>query len=175
MANTRSDLMANVLATPTVLNRIQASGGRSRTKRALATVAGTESANHIFPLCRLKATDRILDLKIAATDLGTTVDADFGLHQAGDWTAADQTVVDQDCLADAVVLSSAADTVWRSIYGSGAGAVDPPNTGLSLWQVGGVSAQPAAGTEYDVTMTLTTVTGIAAGSVVVLVEYTSGD
>lgn len=173
MANTTSDLMGNLLASPIVPNFPRESGGALRWQRATLVVAGTEAIGHLFPIARLDARDRVRDILIGSTALGGTVTADFGVYVSGDWTVADQALKVVDVYANLVDLT-VADLIPRSVLGSGAAANSAPNFWEQLWEDAGDVATPTPGVTYDLVMGLTAVTGLVSGTVQVVIEYTSG-
>lgn len=173
MANTRSDLMALLYTEPQTKADVSRTHGRTRKSLAKVTVAGTESANHYFPLFRLPANARVWNLLVSHTDLGTTLTMDFGITVSGNWSLADQTEKDIDILADGSDMAAAARN-RTSIFGSGITA-GTHLLGRTLWELAGDSAAPTPGTTYDVVAKIITTGTPAAGTMDVELEYTAGD
>lgn len=176
MANTRSGLMANLLAKPAVKNSVDVGRAGVYSVRARIALSGGEASGHIFPLARFKATDRMLAIYLGRDDLATTAfSAHLGLYTAGDWTVADQAVIDVDAYADALDLSTTATTTPVAILGSGAGSViDGDQFARQLWEDAGAASEPTPGTEYDVCLTGATITApIAAAAATFIFLYAS--
>lgn len=171
MANTPSDLMANIIASPQVKNDPHLHHGRVRVHRSEITVAVADAANHYYPIGRFKATDRILAVLVTHDDLGAGwANADLGVYPADDsWTAGSEpTALDTDGLADnydATLEVLVPTLVAFPVVG---------DMGDPLWLLGAQSAAPAPNTEYDLAWKVISEPA-AAGTLQTIILYTSGD
>jgi len=155
MANSRSTLMANLLAKPITMNDVHEARGQVRVEIAEVVSIAGDAAGHLYVLTRLKATDRILAIFVQNTaDAGWT-DCNIGPWAAGDWVTADQVVVDADVLVDGLALTGARDDLEDAgsmPLGSGANALAPTLAWKAIWEVAGLAAAPDPGTQYDIVM-----------------------
>lgn len=179
MANVFSDIMADLLTdVPNQLSDAGVNHGRLRVKRAKLSITAAMNDGDIAFLARFKATDRIFMMTVVHDAITAGANYDFGVYQALGSSGAAPVVVDADILADSLDPATAArdelGDAGAFALGSGAGAFAPTKWGAELWDMAGVSARPATGTEYDVAILLTTA-GTAAGEMVVTFFYTSGD
>ena len=172
MANTASDLMANILASPAVLNDVSVSRGRTRTERAVLTVAGTESALHIFPIARLPGSAHIMGMRVSNGAMGTTFTVDIGIFPETDWSAGDGTPIDADFYADGADLALAS-TLLVEVLGTGV-VGEAPAAGQAIFLDAGDTKDTAAGA-YDIALTIATTGTPLADSIVVMIDYTMGD
>lgn len=171
MANSRSDVMANVLANPPVKNSVNRTGARVRVKDCVVVLDNTEAAGHIVPLARFQAGDRILKVEGRYPAFVGATDVDVGLYVAGDWTVADQAVVDQDILVSADSWAAAVG-IFTDLGTGAAGERAASATVNELWQDAGLTAND--GRQFDVALTFVTDPG-AAGTAVVRITYVAGD
>lgn len=176
MANTRSDIITNLLAG--TKNPVGADGSRERYRRCEFPTLAAEAANHLYPLFRVSAFDRILTLNVSNTaDAGMT-DLNLGAYVAGDWTVADQALVAgtiEDRLVDGA-NRAAATTQPVNIWGTGTNSFAENLQGLPLWQVLGLSTAPAPGTQYDLVLKAAGASNPAGGGVYVFeMDYVAGD
>jgi hypothetical protein len=172
MANLFSDLMTNLLADPTVANEVGASHGRVRASVALVSVAAADDDGDIFFVERFKATDRILAVFCWNTAITAGTDYDLGFYEAEEHgSATTPTEVDHDALGAAIDMSSARDALSEADAAMGivAGLV-----GKALWEMCAVAAAPDPPVQYDMALTANTV-GTVAGSILLIILYTSGD
>lgn len=146
--------------------------GRVRCKVAHAEVgtAGMTSGDELR-LCRFKAHDHILSIKIGTTGASTTYAADLGLYQAGD--AGDGAVIDADLFASALALATSIDLVDQLAESSVAATVGSLH-GKALWELA-AQTEPAPGTQYDLVLTSTATGTTVAEEITCIVLYTAGD
>ena len=182
MANTLSDRMTNLLARPVVLNPHE----QVRFKRCSTAVAAADADARVYPVERFRATDRILALWVGNDAITAGTDWDLGLYVAGDWSTADQTVVDKDIYVDGVSMATARNVPidTAQILAGGIGSMlnllgNAPGGGTitgilwarQLWQDAGLSAQGAE--QYDLCWTANTV-GSGAGTILTGILYATG-
>jgi len=179
MANTTSNIMAQLFTDPATKIDVQESHGRIRVKRAEITLDALESAAHIFPLGRFQATDRIYSCLGVWDNLGTTFTIDMGIYPETAWSASvDGTAIASDVLVNGQTLATVT-SVQTEILGSGVVTTTPELMGEKLFIVAGVAdtdaARPAAGTMYDIAIDIATTGTPLAGSAVFTFFYTAGD
>lgn len=176
MANTRSDLIANIIAG--TKNAVGTDGSRVRYRRAQFSTSAAEAANNLYPLFRASAADRIIDMNVSNTaDAGMT-DLNVGAYNIGDWSVADQAVVTgtvEDRLVDGA-NRAAATTQPVNILGTGTNAFGEALQGTPLWQMLGLAAAPPPGTQYDIVLKAAGASD-PAGSATYVIEstYIAGD
>ncbi len=173
MANTRSDLMANMLANPAVQNDPRVTRGTLRYSAVMTVFAGTESANHYFPQRRFNILDRITHVEVVHSDLGTTIAMDLGLYESGDWTREDQAEKDVDIWVDGRDFSSVRD-LKATILGSGSGSVGAATQGRAVWQDAGDSEIPGDRGTYDAAWKIIGAPTAVAGTITTFFTYVSG-
>jgi hypothetical protein len=177
MANSRSDVMANLLATPMVRSGARLGHSRSRSKLITVTLDNTEAAGHIVPLARFGYLDVIHQIWCSHPNIAGATDVNVGVYASGDWTVADQTVRDVDILVDGYSMAVAtAVGKWADITVAGAAGGHTSSTiGRPLYlDAGRTEAQGQADGTYDVAMTFVTDPG-AAATIKVLIDYSAGD
>ena len=177
MANSRSDLMANLLASPSVLNKVSLSGGRRRSKTATVVLDNTEAAGHLVPLARFDSGDYIEDVYICADTLAGATDVNVGVWTAVDWTLADGVVKDADIFVDGMTMNNAgaSDSVWlRMSVAAAAGQRTPAQFGRQLWQDAGDTVAPPPGSQYDLVAQFVADPG-AVATFKIKINYTARD
>lgn len=173
MANFYSNHMA-ALATPTTraaqtLN-VSEGHGRVRTKRIECELPDTGN-NDTVGLARFRSTDRIISMTVACDDLGSAGVLDIGLFRPTDTydATADSSRYDVDAYCDGLDVNAAALAATNIVTGIGFNA---SNYGKTLWEVAALSEDPGG----HIDLVGTTPTGTTtAGTLVVVVEYVSGD
>jgi hypothetical protein len=177
MANSRSDVMANLLATPMVRSSARAGHSRSRSKLIVVTLDNTEAAGHIVPLARFGYADIIHQVWCSHPNIAGATDVNVGVYSSGDWTVADQAVKDVDILVDGYSMAVAtAVGKWVDItVANAAGGHTSSTIGRPLYlDAGDTEAQGILAGTYDVAMTFVTDPG-AAATIKVLIDYSAGD
>jgi hypothetical protein len=165
VVNVKSNIIANAVATPAVLNSANLKRGNLREDNCLIAIANGDSVGSIYRLTRVKSNDRISSIKLWAPDIGTTTAASLGLYD----TAAN----------GGAVVSVALFVTGQALNAGPYTAVDLTFSGLAvttaeqrIWEALGLSADPQK--DYDVAWTLTGAAD-AAGSVVTRIQYVSGE
>ena len=177
MANSRSDVMANLLATPMVRTSARLGHSRDRSKICTATLDNTEAAGHIIVLARFGYLDIIHQIWASHALIAGATDNNVGLWTSGDWTVADQTVVDADIYVDGYSTNVAtADRKWADIaVASGAGQRTSANIGRPIYlDAGHTEAAGALRGTYDVAVQFV-VDPAAAGTIKFKIDYSAGD
>lgn len=147
VTNRNSDIIANIVASPAVMNEPY-SGGNLKERVGVVTPAADDTAASIHRFVRVPSNARLSDLLIAAADATTAGKYDFGVYR----TLADGgAVVDVDCLAAAFDLSGGP-FYWSSVLL--VGVVTIAEHAMPLWQVAGLSSDPNC--EFDIAGTIET-------------------
>ena len=139
MANVNTDLVANFVAVPQVLNPAQQLHGVKRIAQGtIALVAGDLSANDTVMLAPIPSNASISSIKLVNDDLdsGSTITADVGLYNT------DLSVVDADAYASAITALRAAVAAPGTEVAFE--ARDHNKTGQKVWQDAGLSVDPGA-------------------------------
>lgn len=168
---------SSVSALPTHPVRPSAGIGhaRKRYKRASVTVPATVAVNDVIRFMTFRSGDRITDIRVHAdSGFTATADLDVGLHKAGVGSLHDGAVIDADLFGDALDLGAGLEDAECFIQ---AGTLEGFDRGQPLWFL----ANEGAGTytedpkeEWDLTGTIL-VDATTGGTIVIEVEYTSGD
>lgn len=170
MSNTRSDVLANILATPPVMSNVMMFGGVKTYARAQFSTSAAEAANHFYPLIRIPAHWCIIKAEVSNTaDAGMT-DLDVSVYNAGDWTTADQALVSGIAVDKFVdgANRAAATTVPVNIWGTGTNSFTEDLQGKPLWQQAGLATQPTPGTVWDVVLKAVGASNPAGGGIYVV-------
>jgi hypothetical protein len=162
VVNTKSTLITNADATPVVKSDAGLGGGLLHVAMATVEVAAADDNNSVYRFARLPSNARVVSMRVFCDAITAGTDYNVGLYQ----TAANGgAVVDDNCYADAVDLSSAITTGTEIAFeGRGIELI-----GQQVWADAGLSAD--SNTEYDVCATGITV-GSAAGTISLAVAYT---
>ena len=164
MANVNTDLVANFVAVPQVLNPAQELHGVKRIAQgSIALVAGDLSANDTVMLAPIPSNASISSIKLVNDDLdsGSTITADVGLYNT------DLSVVDADAYASAITaLRGAVAAPGTEVAFE---ARDHNKTGQKVWQDAGLSVDPGA--VYFVGINFPAA-GDTAGDLSFIIEYT---
>lgn len=159
-----SNVIANMVATPTVLNSPGAGGaGILREAAGYVANAADDSQNSVHRFCRVPSNARISSIKLMTGDASSAGAFNLGLYK----TAADGgAVVDADLFASAFALTAGpfynAELIDNAQY-SVAEQVKP------LWEVLGLAADPCI--EYDVAATISTTYNGASVGQAIKVQY----
>lgn len=166
VVNTKSTAITNADATPATTN---ASGTvKGILYRAVGTLetAATDSSNSVYRLVRVPSNAIITSIKLFNDDLdsGTSLVVKFGLYQ----TAANGGLeADLDVFSTATASLQAAVTTGTEIRFA---ALDINTVAKRVYELLALTADSAR--EYDLCATVTTATGLQAGTLTALVEYT---
>lgn len=147
VTNRNSDVVANIVATPAVMNEPY-SGGNLKERVGVVTPAADDTVASIHRFVRVPSNARLSDLLIAAADATTAGKYNFGVYR----TAADGgAVVSAACLAAAFDLSGGP-FYWSSVLV--VGTVTIAQHAQPLWQVAGLSTDPNC--DFDICGTIET-------------------
>jgi|TARA_Y100000310_G_scaffold343736_1_gene452771 hypothetical protein len=143
MATTKSNLITNLDAVPSVFNDVGLSGGRVRIAmdNFEVTAADFDADGDIITLCRLPVNARVLSIKLWADAMGTSAAPNCGIYSG-------TTIKDEDFFATAVDTASAVAASELRFE-----AADANTAGDKLWENAGDSANP--GGHYDIALTQT--------------------
>lgn len=178
MANSRSDVMANVLANPPVKNTTSRVGSRVRVKDVLVVLDNTEAAGHLVPLARFSAFDRILKVEIAHATLAGATDVNVGPWTAVDWTLGDGVALDADILVDGYTMNVATANGHFVDMAVNAGAGQRTNAQLfrELWEDAGIASQLLANQIRAIDLVVQFITDPgAAATIAFRITYVAGD
>jgi len=162
MATTKSNLVTNLDAVPTVFNDVGLSGGRVRVAMDNFEVASGDfdADGDIIRLCRLPANARVLSIKLWNDAMGSSSAPNAGIYPTNSDTASDE-----DFYATAVDTSSAVTGTELRFE-----AADISTAGDKLWENAGASSNP--GGHYDIALTQTASATATAFTVAFEVLYT---
>lgn len=163
VANTLSTLVTNSDASPPVMNQALVDGGRVRERVGTVEIAAADDDTSVYRMMRVRSSDRISELLVHNDAITGGTDFDLGVYDPASRGGA---VVDINCFADAVDLSSAQAGVNITFEGG-----DVANIAKPLWEILGLSSDPEL--EYDVCFTGVTV-GSGAGTVSLQARYSDG-
>lgn len=170
MANTRSDIITSLLATPPLMVNTMMFGGRKKYARAEFPTLAAEAANHFYPLIRIPADWCIIKMEVSNTaDAGMT-DLDVGPYVAGNWNLADQAVITGSTLDKFVdgANRAAATTQPVNIWGTGTNSFAENLQGKPLWVQAGLATQPTPGTVWDIVLKAVGASNPAGGGIYVV-------
>jgi hypothetical protein len=147
--NRNSSTIANLVATPRVINKPALAGGMAQIRHGLITSAADDSSGAIGRFFRLPSNAIVSSLRYSGADASSAGAIDIGIYQTADNGGA---VVDADFFASAFALTAGPDSNTELINESGeltlAEQMQP------LWQALGLSSDPCI--DYDVAYTITT-------------------
>lgn len=161
MSTKNSTLIANLEATPLVVNAPRVIGGRVRIAQGSIELATTDiEANDIIMLAPIPAGASIVSLMLASDDLdtATTMTVDVGLYSAAG------VVEDVDCYASAVTAFQAATAFTDYRYE----AADIATAGQAVWQDAGLTADDG---NYHYVAVTVSAAGNQAGTLSFKIEY----
>lgn len=179
MANSRSNLMANLLAG--TRNDVRLGHSRYRSRVITVTLDNTEAAGHLVPLYRFSLKDIIHQIWVSHPNIAGATDVNVGPWTSVDWTLGDGTALDADILVDGYSMAVAT-TVgkWADMTVAGAAGGHTSTTiGRQLWEDAGYATEAAAylaqplGT-VDLVMQFVADPG-AAATIKVKIDYSAGD
>ena len=171
MANTDSNLITNLDASPPVANEVGVSGGRVRVAFDSFSVTGTDfdADGDTVTLCRLPAEARIKRIELMnATDMDSSTDMVFnvGIYDV------DGNVKDEDNFASALTTFQTTTLAWADVTAEASGAIAV--VAQTLWVAAGYTKKADVPKGLlDIVLTQTaTVGGVATSVVAFAVEYT---
>lgn len=141
----------------------------SKTVTLVDTIEVSDGANDDIAMINIKipVDALITSVKVANDDFGTSTTMDIGLYkQVGSGSGATFTAVDDDCIAAAVDVATAA--VALTEYRFSVKNIDTINK--KAWEIAGESARPTAYREYVLGFAFPAQT-TAAGTVSAIVTY----
>lgn len=149
ITNRNSTTVANLVATPRVINKPPLAGGMLRTGVGVVASAADDSATSVYRMFRVPSNAVFYDMLISAADASSGGAVNIGLHQTAENGGA---VVDADLFTSALDLSGGpyknSSVLFESTELTNAESVTP------LWQAIGLSSDPNI--EYDVTISVST-------------------
>lgn len=154
VVNTKSTVVSNGDASPSVITVAQLGDGRVRQKRGVVAAANGDSIGSTYRFFRVKSNDIVAQLLLSC-DAITTSAADVGLYKSA---ANGGAVVDAAFFASAQSLATAVSNLDITRE---SGVVTVANMEKPIWEALGLAADPQ--TEYDVVATLTAAAGSAGG------------
>ena len=150
MANVNSNLVANLVADPPVLNSVGVSGGRVRVATDGIVIVPSLDGGDKISLVRLPSNARIQSIQIKGQSIGSVEDADlsYGVYNLSG------AVIDEDAYAlDSQLLRSDV-VIFTDVLGFGLTAtVSSSLTGKRVWEVAGLSSDPGDLLEIAATLT----------------------
>jgi hypothetical protein len=166
MANLLTTTITNLDASPSVVPNVRDSHGRVMGKVETYAVAAADDDADVIRFFRVNAQDRILSIKIFNDAITAGTDYDVGIYaiNAG-------AVVDADCYADGLDLSSASTTGVEARFNDTTTA----NINLAkqaVWEDAGVATDPG-NIQYDLCLTANAI-GSSAGDITIQIQYPSG-
>lgn len=169
VVNIKSTVVSNADSTPVILNNPYQAYGGDYTETAFAAAGATDSAASVYRFFRIPSGARIMDVQVMndANTAGTSYKCGV-LFVAGDGGGVVVAGSDQICFA--AVTMAAARNIWTSLYFpsilAAGGLV--ANTGLRIWELLGLTADPFK--IYDFAISATTA-GTAGGNMAVQLSY----
>ena len=164
VANTKSNIVTNLDATPQVRNSLALMGGVLREQVATVEVAAADCDNSVYRLFRVHSSWRLSELTYFSDTLTSATSASFGFYQTAENGGA---LVNINPLADAVNIATASlvgvQMLWEA--GSDNGVEDIETR---VWQMLALTADSAR--FYDLCMTINSV-GAAAGTLSARLRY----
>jgi hypothetical protein len=168
MGTSNSDLITNIVASPTVANDVGVDGGRVRVKMGTISLGtGDIDAADIIRLARFKIKDRIFAIYLLWDVLdagGNTLAMSIGLYQTNG------TLIDVDSYASAIVGFNAAVTTVMTNQAFEARNINAIEQ--RIWEDAGLTSVPSYG-EVDLCLTVTAAAATAqAGDLTFIIHYT---
>lgn len=145
---------------------------RLRRKQARVVVGTGATIGQQLRMMTFKSSDRIYNMVVSANG-GTAGAADIGAYRAG--SNHDGAVLDADLFASALTIAGG---VARVDNFAEAGTLGALQRGLRLWEqlvVGGQTWTADPMLEIDIVATITTAVTVSLLTLILEVEYTSGD
>lgn len=150
VTNRNSTGIANLVATPRVVNKPPMGGGMCRIAHGLVTSAADDSATSVFRFFRVPSNAVVSSLMYSGADASSAGAIDVGIYDTPDNNSG--AVVDADFFAAAFALTAGPDSNTELLNNSGQYSLAEQVT--PLWQALGLSSDPCK--EYDVAATITT-------------------
>lgn len=149
VVNRNSSGVANLVATPRVINSPALAGGNLKAYPGVIASAADDSATSVGRFCRIPSNLCVQSVQYSGADASSAGAIDIGIYETADNGGA---VVDADLFASAFALTNGPDANTEVAFESGeytlAESVKP------LWQVLGLTSDPCK--DYDVAYTITT-------------------
>ena len=143
MTTRNTDLVANTLASPQVLNDAAELHGVLRVAAGTAELlAGDSTDNDIVLLAPISSKASISTLLVGSDTLGGSCTFNVGVHNY------DGTVADEDCFATAVADAAAMTDVRYEV-------ATINTTGQKLWEIAGLSSDPGGNLYVSITFNAT--------------------
>lgn len=167
VVNRQTSSITNLVASPPVKLDVNQSGARIRVKSDSILSISTDSNGSVYRFFRVKAHDVIKSLVIfldSQASSAHTIDVGVYASEGG-------AVIDIDAIATAFAGNTAI-TVGTEIRFE---VLNITTVNDAIWQNAGVSTEPAAGTEYDIAVTVKARGSTPAdGDIVLIMEYVAG-
>lgn len=149
VTNRNSTAIANLVATPRVINKPPLAGGMVRAFPGVVASAADDEATSVYRFCRVPSNACIFSVLYSGADASSAGAINVGIYQTADNGGA---VVDADLFASAFALTNGPDHNTELAFESGeytlAESVKP------LWEVLGLSSDPCI--DYDVCAVIST-------------------
>jgi hypothetical protein len=158
-----SDVIANIVAVPSVRNNAITSGGDLKQAIGIVSPANNDTEASVHRFVRVPSNARISDVKIAAADATTAGAYNIGFYRTEEDGGA---VVDADALAAAFDLSGGP-FYWSSVLLVGVVTIAESNK--PAWELAGLSSDP--GGYLDIAGTISTTFNGGPTSVGLKVDY----
>ena len=143
MTTRNTDLVANTLASPQVLNDAAELHGVLRVAAGTAELlAGDSTDNDVVLLAPISSKATIHSLKIGSDTLGGSCTFNVGVHNY------DGTVADEDCFATLVADDAAMADVRHEV-------ATINTVGQKLWEIAGLSSDPGGNLYVSITFAAT--------------------
>lgn len=164
VANTKTNLVTNLDATPPTMNPLYLMGGVLREQVGTAEIAAADDDTSTYRLGRVHSSWRISQLTLFNDAITSGAVFDVGLYATAEDGGA---VVDANAFADNISLTSASLTGTELLF-EGGSAVGVEDIEQQVWQMAGQSSDPNQW--YDIVFTGDTV-GSGAGTVSLRTRY----
>lgn len=163
MADVNSDVIANMVAVPSVSNDPTYNGRRCQAM-GIAAPAADQADDSLIRMVRVPSNCRIEDVRIAAADATTAGKVDLGVYYPAHVNAG--AVIDRDALAAAFDLSGGPFYYSSMLL---VGVVTIAESAKPLWEVAGLSSDP--GGDLDIVLTVETLFNGGPTSIGLKVDY----
>lgn len=165
VANTKSNIVTNLDATPRVQNPLRLMGAVLREQVATVELAAADCDNSVYRMFRVHSSWRLSELTNFTDTLTSAVDADIGFYRTAEDGGA---VVNINAIADAVNIATATltgvQTLWEAGSDNGVEDIEKP-----VWElIGGLTEDPNL--FYDLCVTVVSIGG-AAGTLSQRLRY----
>ena len=163
-ANTKSNTVTNLDATPRVMNPTYLMGGILKEQVGTVEIAAADDNNSVYRVGRVHSSWRISEIIRYNDAITSGADFDVGIYDTAENGAA---VININCFADAVSLVSGSVTGTRDLYEAGSD-VGVEDIEQRVWEMAGLTEDP--GKFVDVCYTGVSV-GSGAGTLSVKIQY----